>query len=174
MTGLIDDTAEYWKARDVQVRQWLDDDNGRYAFRIRVRFPQVAGATDFYVTARKSMRTPLGCMKSLVARTANNDALLLVRAGDDEVRAEPDFYVFDPLTVLQHGVDRTAADHRANRGEQWVDFHPQWGVNLQDYATGGADPAPTDADIAPVPTDDEDGGDDDADPSGPTLDDYGT
>jgi hypothetical protein len=172
MTGLIDDTADYWKARDVTVRRWFKDDNGRYAFRITVRLPDVPGKSDFYVTARSYMQTPIGCMKKLVARAADADALLLVRVGDDEVSGDPDFYVFDPATVLQHGDDRTADDQRAQRGERWVDFHPRWGVNLQHYAVGAADPAPPNADIPPVPTPDDDQTTA-TDGSGATLDDYG-
>ena len=167
MTGLIDDTAEYWKSKDVQVRQWLSDEEGRYAFRIDVQLGQHGPQESFYVTARKGMRTPLGAMKKLVAQAHNAGANLLIRVGDE--RGAPAFYVFDPMTVLKHGEDRTASDQRAQRGEKWVDFHPQWGVNLWDYAEGKT-PVHPDADPEPLPSDDEDG---DADPSQPGVTDYG-
>jgi hypothetical protein len=167
MTGLIDDTAEYWKSKDVQVRQWLSDEQGRYAFRLHVQFHEAEPAEDFFVTARKSMRTPLGAMKKLVARTQNNGGLLLVRVGDEQ--GAPAFYVFDPMTILKHGHDRTASDERAQRGEKWVDFHPQWGVNLWDYANGTASPTGPDGDVEPLPSDE----DDQSDPSQPGVTDYG-
>jgi len=168
MTGLISDTAEYWKSKGVQVRQWLDDDGGRYAFRIRVQFHDDGDQQDFFVTARNGMRTPLGAMKKLAARAANTDALLVVRVGDEH--GTPAFYVYDPLTLLERGDDNTADNSRQRKGEQWVDFHPQWGVDLWDYVHGTKTPAAPDDDLEPLPSD---GTDTLTDGSGVTLDDYG-
>jgi len=166
MTGLIDDTAEYWKSRGVSVRQWFKDDGGRYGFRMRVTFHPTDDPTDFFVTARSYMQTPLGCMKKLVRRAGDEDGLLLVRAGDDA--GEPAFYVFNPATILTHGRDNTADNKRASRGEQWVDFHPHWGVSLQDYVDGDSAPIGPDEPAKPLPSDAEDT----VPKSGKTLDDY--
>jgi hypothetical protein len=167
MTGLINDTAEYWKAKDVRIREWLEDGGGRYGFTMKVHFGGRTHGQTFVVTARTSMRTPLGVMTKLVKRAQDDDALLLVRAGDDG--PEPRFYVFNPDTIMTHGEVITADDARKSRGEVWVDFHPKWGVRLKKYAFGRADPAAPDDDLPPLPED----GDDDPDPSGPTMDEYG-
>lgn len=151
MTGLLDDTADYWKSKDVAVRQWLEDANGRYAFRMRVQFHDDGDPHDLFVTARKYMQTPLGAMKKLVAQAQNNDGLLLIRVGDED--GSPAFYVFDPLTILQHGQDNTEDNTRQRRGEKWVDFHPQWGCNLWDFAHGFDQPKAPDDDLDALPED---------------------
>jgi len=168
MTGLLDDTADWWQSRGAEIRDWLADDNGRYAFVVRVRFSPAASMQTFVVTARSSMRTPLGCMKTLVAQAQNKDAALLVRIGDDG--SDPRQYVFHPLTILQHGEDRTASDQREDRGEQWVDFMPDWGVRLEAYADGRATLTRPDDNLTPLT--DPDGSDGSDGSNRNTLNDY--
>lgn len=160
MSGLLDDTADWWKSRGVQIRHWYSDDTGRYAFRVTVQFSPAGQTHDFIVSARSSMRSPLGAMKSLIAMCHGKDTLLVLRAADSGQ------YVFNPETILKHGTERTTEDRRSARGEQWIDFRPDWGCSLEAFADGLESPTSPQADPVPV-TARSDGSDRN------TLDDYG-
>lgn len=152
MTGLLKDTAEYWKAKDVQIRDWYSDSQGRYAFLIRVA-DKDRGIIPFVVTARTGMRTPLGVMQRVVSHALDaspGDGHLLIRIGSKDTRGGPDHYVFDPKTAVRHGEVRTADHDRQRRGEEWVDMHPQWGVSFVDFWEGRQTPTRPDEPVTPV------------------------
>lgn len=126
---LIDDFAEYFKARRTSIEAWYEDDVGKYAFRVTV------GGQTFVCAARSSAsdgRTSI--MKSVIKRTLANDALIALRIRDT-VR------VFDPVTVLEQGDDDDPhEDDRKERGEEWVEFDVSFGCRFEEWADGNATP----------------------------------
>lgn len=144
MTGLLDDTATYWKGREVTIQTWLQDKRGRYAFVVHVQFGPDRDPERLLVTARDGMRTPLGIMGKVLKAARGRDAYVAVRTRDQGKR--PVHYLFDPATCLRHGRWHTAEAERDADGERWVDCHPDWSVTLDDYIEGKTPPGP-DADV---------------------------
>lgn len=127
---LIDDFAEWFKARRTKVEAWYEDGKGKFAFRVTVDdTPLICAArSSFPENGRTSV------MKRVAGTAQVNDALIALRLGDDML-------VFDPVTVLYQGnTDDPHEDERKERGEEWVYFDVDLGCRFEEWFDGHATP----------------------------------
>lgn len=128
MTSLIGHTKELFKSRGVPIRRTYSDEQGTYAFCVKLD-----GET-FAVSARKSgWNGQISVMERLVKRAADKNMTLILRVGDD-------LLVFDPVAFVQHGDAQTRDAKRARRGERWLHVPLDWGCPLESYLSGHAEP----------------------------------
>lgn len=134
MGDLLNQAADWFKARKTIVDAWYTDENGRYAFRVTVDGqPFIVGAKKYLDSGNASF---MG--KKVVQRAIDQEALLLLFVKSDGRRL-----VFDPRTVDQlgdHG--STARADRKARGEAWIDISIDAAVDFRDWYDHGDQPQP--------------------------------
>lgn len=126
---LLDDTAEWFKRRQTKIRRWCEDDEGRYAFRVRVE------GEEFYVAALSQSHRggEISVMRKLIRRAQDRDAMLLVRVRDEKL-------VYDPDSFESRDREGVITDERKRRGERWLHVPKDWGVPFRDYVEGRQTP----------------------------------
>lgn len=128
---LINDFAEWFKARRTKVEAWYNDGVGKFAFKVTV------DGQAFVCAARSSSPTggQTSIMKKVAGKAQVNDALILLRTPAGT-------HVFDPVTVLDQGeVDDPHEDERKERGEKWVHVDVNLACDFEAWYDGAASPA---------------------------------
>ena len=134
MTGnLLASAADWFKARETRIRAWAEDENGRYAFAVRV------DGRKFWVAAKKYLHgDQASFMDKLVRRAADQDAYLLLFVFEGGHRL-----VFDPERVQELGEPSNPNESkRASNGEDWLDAPRDWAVDFQRWYDQGDQPEP--------------------------------
>jgi len=127
---LINDFAEWFKARKTKIEAWYSDGVGKFAFRVTV------DGQAFVCVARSSTPTDgrTSIMKKVAGKAQVNDALILLRTPAGK-------FVFDPVTVLDQGeVDDPHEDERKERGEEWIYADVDLACDFESWYDGGAKP----------------------------------
>lgn len=136
--GLLDATAEWFKARSAPIKRWYRDDQGRYGFRVAVEGEM------FYVGAVSQTHRDgkISVMDKLVERARDHDAMLLIRVSDDFRVFHPDMF---RVPSDGHG---TIRKERARRGETWYRADVDHSVSFEDYMDGVAEPRQRHGDLS--------------------------
>lgn len=128
--SLIQDFADWWKRRDVRIRKWYSDGQGRFAFRVTL------DGQAFVCTTRSSNphNGKTSVMKRVAGIAQTNDALVVVRVPHG-------LYVFDPVVVLAEGEsDEPTERDRRKRGEEWVSIDVDYACDFSDWYDGVDEP----------------------------------
>lgn len=132
MTGnLLQQAADWFKARETAIGAWYNDDRGRYAFRVTV------DGQAFIVTAKKYLKAGDASFmrKKVVQRAIDTDALLVLFVAEGGYQ-----YVFDPAAVMDYGEPPGDDSQRAKQGEDWLDVSARFGVPFEDWFDDRQDP----------------------------------
>jgi len=123
--------AEWFKSRKVPIARWYEDDVGAYAFRVKID-----GIT-YICSARKShpAKGRVSCFRRIPTIAKDKGGYVLLRIQDDML-------VFDPVKIMANGKDSSNQydPKRARRGERWVEFDTEWGVEFAEFYDGDAEP----------------------------------
>jgi hypothetical protein len=135
--GLMRHAMDWFKSRETPIRALYEDDNGQYAFGIKL------GGRPIIVTAKKYLNDGDASFmeRKIIDRAIDMDALvLLFTQGDQRL-------VFDPRTIKTHGTsDATESTARRKRGEAWIDIDADLSVAFEDWINGQQAPHPDDID----------------------------
>lgn len=129
--AVLREFARYFKARNVRIVRWYEDSVGAYAFRVAI------DGDTFVCSARKSHPADgrISCFVKIPRIARRHDGYVLLRIKDDML-------VFDPVKIIANGVDTSDVydPKRGERGETWIEFDTDWGVDFEDFYEGRTEP----------------------------------
>lgn len=125
----LHEAADWFKRRKTRIRAWYDDDQGKYAFVVKVDGQQlICCAKDYLHDGDASFMA-----QKIVLRAIDNEALIMLFVKNKRL-------VFDPNTIAQEGTEVTAEDSRKQRGERWIDVDAKLSCSFEDWVDGNAEP----------------------------------